>query len=673
MNLSYQWLRELVGMELSAEELAAELTAAGCNIEGVHPAGEDVMLEAEVTTNRPDWLCHWGVAHEVAAVTGAPLSLPTISLPAPGPESIRDLTTVANEAEDLCPRYTARLIRGVTVGPSPDWLARRLESIGLQPRNNVVDITNYVLYETNQPLHAFDFQRLAEQRIVVRHAREGERFVSVFGEERKLSASMCVIADAEGPVALAGVKGGEGSAVTEATTDILLEAAYFDPAATRRTSRRAQLDSDSSYRFERGIDPGGVARASARAAQLICEIAGGTLVEGLLDTNPDLARPWEVTMRFGRCDRLLGLAVPRDEIERIFGALGLETAERNEESITVRVPTFRQDLTREADLIEEVIRCHGYERVPTTLTMPMAVGHVSNATAARRRIVEVLVGLGYFECATDSFVPAAFAGEFRPLGREREEVAPARLRNPVREDRPCLRTSLLPSLLEVARVNRHAGERRLFELSRIFLPEGEELTEPLRLGLLDDRGPEYVRGAFEALVADRHPRGEMTVEPVLDELPGFAPGSIAALELDGVRLALWGSLSEELVEAHDLQSAPAVLTADADAFAAAPQAGRFFRPLPRFPAVERDIALVVPESVRWGEIEAAVWEASELAESVAFASLYRGKPVPGGKKSVAFTVTYRHPERSLTDEEANKLRDDLVAHLTQTFPDAALR
>ncbi|MFW5857405.1 MAG: phenylalanine--tRNA ligase beta subunit-related protein, partial [Planctomycetota bacterium] len=258
MNLSYHWLQELVPFDLSPEALAAELTRVGCCVEELHPVGEDTMLVAEVTTNRPDWLCHWGVAHEIAAFAGLELRLPEIQLPEPGEARIEDLTGVVNEAEDLCPRYTARLIQGVRVAPSPAWLQARLNAVGIKPRNNVVDITNLILVEMNQPLHAFDFDRLADRRIVVRRARNGEPFVSVFDEERTLDAEMCVIADGEGPVALAGIKGGRGSAVTDGTANVLLEAAYFDPGSTRRASRRAQLDSDSSYRFERGIDPGGV-------------------------------------------------------------------------------------------------------------------------------------------------------------------------------------------------------------------------------------------------------------------------------------------------------------------------------------------------------------------------------------------------------------------------------
>jgi phenylalanyl-tRNA synthetase beta chain len=670
MNLSYNWLKSLVDFDLSPEALAAELTRVGCCVEEMHPVGTDTMLVAEVTTNRPDWLCHWGVAHEIAAFTGAKLTLPEIALPEPAGDPVTGRTSVTNEAPDLCPRYTARLITGVEVGPSPDWLIDRLEAIGLKPRNNVVDATNYVLMEMNQPLHAFDFDRLAEHRIVVRHAAEGEPFTSVFEEERKLDSGMCVIADGTGPVALAGIKGGLGSSVQDDTVNILLESAYFDPGSTRRSSRRAQLDSDSSYRFERGIDPGGVERASARACQLILEIAGGTLAPGIIDTRPDLAAPWEVAMRWDRCTQLLGLEVPRDRIRTIFTGLGLAITKDDEEAIDLAVPTFREDLTREADLIEEVARCHGFENIPTALTMPVAVSHEPAHVRARRVATEVLVGLGYHECLTDTFVPA---------GWNREAVAlapgdPVRVRNPVREDRPLLRSSLVPSLLEVRRVNRGQSGVRLFEIGRTFLRTGPETTEePERLAITDDRQPQHLRGALEAILRELRVEGDLAVEPVLEPQAGFADGTTARMRIGQTQIALFGQLSDALTEAHDLHEAPSMLIADFGAIADLPRRGRLFRPLPRFPGVVRDIALVVPEAVRWADVESAVQELPDQIEAVEFQSVYRGKQVGPGRKSIAFSILYRHPERSLTDEEANALRDRMIEHLTTRIEGSELR
>ncbi|MFW5857477.1 MAG: hypothetical protein ACOCX4_06340, partial [Planctomycetota bacterium] len=401
------------------------------------------------------------------------------------------------------------------------------------------------------------------------------------------------------------------------------------------------------------------------------ELAGGALAAGLIDTRPDLATPWEAEMRWSRAKDLLGIEVPRPRIESIFHGLGLETVEKTPAHITVRVPTFREDLTREADLIEEVARCHGYETIPTDLTMPVAAAHVSTFTQAERITVEVLVGLGYHECLTDTFVPEAWLDETAPLTPD--VAGPVRVRNPVREDRPVMRRSLLPSLLEVRRVNRQTP-CSLFELNRVFLPgtDGDH-DEPVRLALLDDRGPEFLRGALERVLAEVRVDGDVDVRPVLDPLPGLEDTTVAELRVGETRLAVFGRIDPALAERHDLLAAPSAMEVDFTALAALPRMRRFFRPLPRFPAVERDIALVVPEPVRWAEIEAAVREQPDLVESVDFASVYRGKQIPAGKKSVAFAIRYRHPERSLTDEEANDLRDRMVQHLTGRIEDASLR
>ena len=669
MNLSYNWLKELVPFDLSPEDLARELTRVGLCVEELVPGAEDTMLVADVTTNRPDWLCHHGVAHEIAAFTGLAPNLPEVRLREAGGRAVTDYAAVDNRAPDLCPRYTARVVTGVSVGASPAWLRDRLAAVGLKPRNNVVDITNYVLFEMNQPLHAFDYDLVRDGRIVVRRAEPDEPFVSVFDERRALDPDMCVIADAQGPLALAGVKGGNRSAVHEGTTTVLLEAAYFDPAATRRTSRRAQLDSDSSYRFERGVDPGGVERASRRACQLIAELAGGAVAPGVIDTNPQLAAPWTVKLRYARSDKLLGLHVEPDEIRAILQGLGLKIVDRDAAQVTVEVPTFRGDLTREADLIEEVARCHGYDRVPARVSLPLTAAHEAPTTRARRVSREVLVGLGYHETCTDTFVPAQWNASWTSVA----QGAPVRIENPVREDRPELRTSLVPGLLDARRTNRGQGEVRLFEISRAYAERKGERSEPEHLALLDDRGPAWVRGGLEVLLRELRTAGAPTVRALAEAPEGYAPGTAAELQVNGKAVAVYGRVSDALAASHDLHAAPAVLEANFATILTLERADKSFRPLPRFPGVERDVALVVPESVRWADVEAAVRALPDRVEGVELASIYRGEQVPPGTKSVALRVLYRDLERSLTDEEANALRDRMVEHLTSVLPDARLR
>ncbi len=665
MNLSYKWLSDLVATGMSAEELGRKLTDAGCAVEEIEQLPGDTRLVAEVTTNRPDWLCHHGIARELSGMTGKPATLPEVTLEESGPD-VNTLAAVRVEAPDLCPRYTARVIRDVTITESPDWLKARIEAVGLRPINNVVDITNYVLYETNQPLHAFDYDLLAEHTVVVRRAGDGETITAIDGTECRLTSSMLVIADAKKPVAIAGVMGGRESEVSEKTANVLLESAYFDPPSTRRTSQALKLASDSSYRFERGIDPGSVAEAGARACQLILELAGGTLATGIIDTAPELGQPWEVSMRYARCNQLLGFDVTREEVARVFSGLGLTIVADDDEKITVSVPSFRQDLTREIDLIEEVARLVGFDRVPSRLTMPMARGREAETAGLARTCRTVLAGLGYFECLADPFVPGEWLADF-PV-----EGTPVRIENPVNARRPVLRTDLTPSLLEVRRVNRGEEDVRLFEIGRVYMDTASGRAEFLRLTLLDDRGTAYLRGALEALLHAAYLDAALSVEPA-DIGPAYADGSGARLLLDGEFAGTLGTLHAKQVALHDLNAAPSALQVDLVLMASRPRQLRRYVPLPKFPPVRRDIALVVPEEVAWRQVETIVREEPAHLESLHLESVYRGKGLQPGTKSVAFAVIYRAEDRSLTDEEANALRDKLVEKLTASIDGATLR
>ncbi len=667
MNLSYAWLQELVAFDLAPPALAERLTMAGCNIEEVHEIDGDFRLVAEVTANRPDWLCHWGVAREIATLTNKTFRLPPWDLCEEGPP-ITDLITVEVPAADLCPRYTARAILGIKVGESPDWIKRRLEAIGVRPINNVVDITNYILFETNQPLHAFDLDLLAGRRIVARRACPGETMTALDGTNCRLTEEMLVIADAERPVAVAGVMGGVETAVNERTCNILLEAAYFEPCQVRRTSRSLRLFSDSSYRFERSIDPSAVAHLSARAAQLIAACSGGKVASGIIDTAPDLGQPWEVTMRFERCQRLLGMHIEGSTVAEIFRSLGMEVLHRDAVGIRVRVPSFRQDLRREADLIEEVIRVFGYERVPENVALTVSRTSMPPAVSALRMAREALVGFGYFECATDTFLPPAWLTGYPGAAA----ATPLLLRNPVNAERPALRTTLVPSLLEVRQRNALETEVRLFEVSRVYGAEGDS-PDPLRLAVLDDRGMEYARGALEGVLAALRCEAKLVVEPIAERETPPALACAAWLRLGDHPAGFLGIPSAATLRRHDLRQQPAVAEIDFDLLATLPRQRRLFRPLPRFPSVRRDIALVVREEVKWAEIERLLQGRWQLIEEIALESIYRGTSVGEGYKSVAFSLILRAPDRSLTDAEANALRDAVVAHLTAEIAGARLR
>lgn len=666
MILSYKWLKELTGTGLSPELLGEKLTRAGLNVEKVEPVAGDFALEADITTNRPDWLCHRGVAHEIAAIEKLSVKPLETDIEQKGPD-VDSLTsvTVMPGAEAACPRYTARVIRGVKVGPSPAWLRDRLLAIGQRSINNVVDITNLVCFEMNQPLHAFDMDKLAEKRIVLRMAADGERFDAITGEKCVLDRKMLVIADAEKAVALAGVKGGANTEVGDATRNVFLESAWFQPRSVRYASRRTKAASESSYRYERGIDPGMTEEASRRAARLILELAGGELARGVIDTNPGLAGSGRVTMRYARCEKILGFPVAPAEARNIFVGLGLRPEAQDDKSITVIVPTFRQDLKREIDLIEEVVRLAGYDRIPERVTMPLALGHVRPEVDAVRRIRRALSGLGYHECSTDSFVPAGWCG---PFGAD---VA-YEVRNPVNAERPNLRTSLLPSLLEVRKINRLEPDVRLFEIGKVYHKGASGPVEPYRLSILDDRGADYARGAAEAAAAAVGVRGKVTVASA-DAGPGYLAGSCGILRLDGKDLARFGLASRETTALFDLDAAPALAEVEIAVLAEADKRERFYQPLPRFPGVRRDISLSLPETVKWAEVEAEARKAAAMLDSLAFESLYRGKGLKPGFKALAFSMILRAPDRSLTDAEANKVRDDVAKTLLAAFAGAEIR
>ncbi|MDR1744301.1 MAG: phenylalanine--tRNA ligase subunit beta [Planctomycetota bacterium] len=668
MILSYNWLKELTGATLPPQELADALTRVGLNVEEVSPVGNgDYALNADITTNRPDWLCHLGVAHEIAAVLGLKVALPAVNLKETGPDvATLSSVTVMPGAETYCPRYTLRIIQGIKVGPSPAWLRDRLTSIGQRSINNIVDITNLVCFEMNQPLHAFDMDKLSGGRIVLRTARQGEEFDAITGEHATLEPDMLVIADAAKAVALAGVKGGQNTEVGDGTVNVLLESAWFQPRGVRRAARRTRMSSESSYRYERGIDPGMTARASARAASLILELAGGSLASGVIDTNPDLGAPWEVSMRFERCEKLLGVSIGREEARKVFKGLGLAEKQVDDAAIRVEVPSFRQDLRREADLIEEVIRLCGYDRIPEKITMPLALAHVMPETATVRDIRRVLVGLGYHECVTDSFVPREWAGAFAP------GVESYTIQNPINAERPVMRATLSPSLLEVRRTNRLVDDVRLFEIGRVYLKNEGTPVEYTRLAILDDRGADFVRGALEAAVRALGLQGAVTVAPQ-ETMAGMADGSGASMRLDGAEFAVLGVVAGDQTAHFDLPLAPAVGEAAVDFLAGAPRAGRRYQPLPRFPGVRRDISLSVPEEVLWGHMEEVARGSAEMLDSLAFESLYRGKGLKPGMKGMAFSMLLRSPDRSLTDAEANAVRDAVAKALLAAFPGSEMR
>jgi phenylalanyl-tRNA synthetase beta chain len=664
MKTSYNWLKDYCRFDLPAHELAARMSHAGVAMENCEPLGGDWRIETEVKSNRPDCLCHVGIAREIAAVTGAPFRSPQFAMPEAAGRPVAGACTVEVSAPRLCPHYTARVLTGVKVGPSPQWLQDRLTVCGLRPVNNVVDATNFVMLECGQPLHAFDLARLGGRRIIVRQAQAGETITTIDGTEHELKGAECVIADAERPVALAGVMGGLDSEISGTTADVLIEAARFEPRSIRRTARAHQLSSDSSYRFERGVDPEVTDWASRRVCALIVELAGGRLLEGAFDIRADATRTPEVTMRLARLKLVLGIDVPRAEVDRIFAGLQMETVRSDADSVSVRVPSWRGDIGREIDLIEEVARIYGYDKIAETTEMPVRGLVPDTAEAAERRARHSLAGQGFCEVMNYSLISPTPLQLAQPWTKEQ----PIGVRNPTSVERTHLRLTNMANLLGVKRFSAAHGTPQvdLFELGRVFIPwPGEERPEEkLVLTVLSDRpeGLRLLKGVLANLMDD------LGIEDAPQEAPEcagpFDPQEAVLLRLDGGLLGCAGVLSADFARSLDLDGRPALMEVDFGVLTERCRLGRPFRPVPTYPATGRDLAIVVADDILWADIERTVRSAApESLESVDLFDVYRGEPVPAGQKSVAFSMTFRRPDRTLKAEEAEKASEQILAAL----------
>ncbi len=658
MNISLNWLTDYVDVTLPAAELGELFTRIGLNLEGIAETDADIVLDLEVTSNRPDCLGHLGVARELATATTSEFRPPTIGeLPTEG--AVQDVAAIEVAEPDLCPRYTARVIRNVKVGPSPSWLRERLEAVGLRSVNNVVDVTNYILMEYAQPLHAFDLDKLDGQRIVVRRATKGEKLVSIDQTTCPLEENMLVIADATRPVAIAGIMGGLDTEVSESTTHVLIEAAQFDPLNIRKTSRKLGLSSESNYRFERGVDPVAIDEASLRACQLILDLAGGELAEGMLDAWAQPWQPGKVALRPERTNALLGIDVPADRQMDLLARLGLEPEMQDGKIVCTTLP-YRKDLTREADLIEEVARLVGYDEIPTHSQITHAVTPECQVQRLRKDVARVLNAAGYDEAMSFTFIDA---DEAKLLGHD-DHVDVDTL---TRKTNNTLRPTLVPSLLDALKTNQDAGngEVRLFELAAVF-PRGKGSALPAeyrQVALATTGDLQQLRGAMETL-ADRAV-GE-TLEFAPAELPGYADGASAEVRLDGEPVGQVGIISQAVQDRYGLEKPGAVGWVNFEALLARAGKTATYQPVPRFPASQRDLSVIVDEATTWRQLADAVAAVDQpLRESLDYVTTYRGKPVAKGKKSVTMSLTYRSESGTLRSEQVDEQVDALVGELTK--------
>ena len=637
---------------------------------------DDVVFELEITPNRPDCLSLIGVAREIQAETGNPLKLPTVDLKE-NKTDIRELTSVTIDAPDLCPRYAARVIQGVKVGESPAWLQQRLESVGVGVINNIVDITNFVLMEYGQPLHAFDYHKLSENRIVVRRAADGEQLTTLDEVERELTADMLVIADAEKSVALAGIMGGYDSEITETTCDVLLESAYFNPSSVRATAKALGISTEASYRFERGADPGVVIAALDRAAELITELAGGTVCEGVVDVYPGQQPLTQIQLRPERVNFVLGTTIETVEMVQILNRLNFDV-ETSRAVYQVTVPTFRSDVTREIDLIEEIARVYGYDNIPTTLPKgDIPVPPPNPKTEVHNLIKHFLLAAGMMEAVNYSFCDPNCFDKIR-LNANDPLRDTLKLRNPLSPEMSVLRTTLLPSLLENAQHNRNhqIDTIALFEIGGVFIQNSEQ-KEPERVaGILAGqigegvysnpyRQPDFfdIKGLVEGIL---EVCGIVDYTLQKTDMPIFHPGRNAEVLLDDRQIGTFGEAHPEVLENYDLPYKAYLFECDVEGLVDTAVFTKRFEPISIYPKVTRDLAIVVDKEILSDmPTELIYTTGGDVVESVRLFDVYEGEQVPEGKKSLAYTITYHSATETLTDKAVNSLHDKVVERLNQ--------
>jgi phenylalanyl-tRNA synthetase beta chain len=658
MLVSWNWLKDYVDLDMTHDHLVERLSMSGLNHEGTERLGDDLQIDLEVTSNRPDCLGHIGVAREISVLWETELRVPEPAPAESGPP-IDELTQVSLLCPELCPRYTARLIRGATIGPSPQWLVDRLASIGVTAVNNVVDITNYVMMECGQPLHAFDFARLAGGAIVVREALPGEQFQAINHKTYELKPGTCVIADTQNAVALGGVMGGAETEISAVTTDLLIEAADFAPLSIRTTARSLVLHSPSSYRFERGVDPRGIDWASRRCCELILELAGGELAAGVIDVGQKILHREPIVLRLSQLPRVLGIEIETAEVRRILTALGGTQTDGDADTVTLVPPSWRRDLSREIDLVEEVARIHGYDRIPEDVGVPMAPSHRSDTDRVLDRVRRVLVSAGFDEALTASVVPAEWSEAFSPWS----DAEPIVASTPMLKGADRLRRSVTPSLLEARRVNESLANPviELFETARVYLPQGGDLPREQWTLAVTSGGDYYqAKGVVEAILAALNPALTLEIGNSRESL--LDPVKSCELAVDGRRLGVMGEVGPQGLERFGLRAPTTIAELDLDLLAEVARLVPTYAEQSPYPAIERDLNVIVDESVRWGQLAATVQaSAGDQLESVRYRETYRDPQKDGaGKKRLLFSITLRSGQRTLTNEEADQIRAQVV-------------
>ncbi len=675
MGVSINQLKKYVQFDQTAEQLAHNLTMAGIAIEGVENIGDDQLLELDLTPNRADCLGWINLAREISALTGSELTTPETFIKE-NEELIEDYITINIDAAHLCKRYAARVIKDITIKASPEWLQTALNKAGIRPINNVVDITNYVMLETNQPLHAFDYELLGEHKqILVRQAHAQEPFTSLDSIARQLDEDMLVITNGEKPIALAGVMGGENTEINDQTRVVLLESANFLATNIRKTSKQLGLRSDSSTRFEKGVDPNGVIYAVDRAAQLIHELAGGEVVKGICDVYPETVEPLIILLRPEKVNNLLDTNISAIEIKSYLEKLRFKVTE-NEDGFLVQVPTYRPDISIEVDLIEEVARLHGYDKIPATLSYGTIQPGGLNAVQQFRNHIQNILARNLLEVINFSFINPASFDLIRLSGEDKLRNC-VKVANPLSEEQAVMRTLLLPGLLKnisdnLARKNENLA---FFEMGTVFYPTKKALPqEVLKLGAvvagnfetnwLKNEVPMdyfYLKGLVEDLLNNLGIR-EFTF--VAAEHPAFHPGKTAMVMSGDKEIGIIGEIHPETCKNYDIKIRATAFDFDVTTLFNLSKPTKMTKEITRYPGIKRDIAVIIPQTVTYLEANDVIKaDKSGFLQEVGIFDVYTGDQVPEGYKSMAFRLLFRSNEKTLTENEVNPLVEEILLKL----------
>jgi phenylalanyl-tRNA synthetase beta chain len=688
MNISYNWLKDLVEFDLSPSDLAIKLTSAGHAVEGIEEIKGDYIFDIDLTSNRGDCLSHLGIAREIGAIVqNSKFKIQNSKLE----ETSSDSRLVTIEDADLCHRFTARIIRNVKIAPSPDWLKNRLEAMGERSINNIADITNYVMLELGNPMHSFDLNKLAENRIVVRRAKTGETIQTLDEVERKLDETMLAICDAKKPVAVGGVMGGFDSSITNETTDVLLEVAYFDRDSIRQTSRNLKLSTEASHRFERGVDIENLVRASNRATELICELAGGEAGE-FADVYPTKFEPNEIESNNIQTavKRLTGLAIETEEILRILDALGIKEHDSKLKTRNSKLfvsPSWRHDIAIEEDLVEEAARVYGYDKIAEELPPARRAGEYQPNEMRKFHLRQTLANTGFDEAISYSFIDIKADEKFDlipDLVHENPDEKYVSLRDSIIEGATRMRPTLLSGLLDALRANLNHSRRnvRLFEIGKVFAASNKENDLPVERELfaLVLTGNETLQNKAMAIREFDFYDAKGALESAADAINisslEFSPtdakhlrkGQAASVIYNNKQIGTIGRLSDEIAQSYKFRQPVFVAEIDLQSVLESGEQEVFYRPLPTLPSIQRDVSLIVKRDKNFAEIKKFIEEQNfELLRKIEFVDVFEGKGMADDERSLTIRFEYRSDERTLLEEEVDTVHNQILNYVQDKF------